>query len=394
MRFWVLALVSAVLSTVRPEGDTDSEVEWDLDDMPFMLSSPDAGLTQKVSRLRPGHTASNDWKDVLDELHKKFSHVQEEDRAEIASSNLRLKRDGSEPSAGSHLAEAEADLDGWTVAHASRSDEANTTRHAAGDKKSKPLVWLHIHKAGGTIMCKLAQQVEKVVTPNANCNWKSHDDFPNSGAGASHSTCEERLRYFNEHGFTYGQLERELGEESELCEDFQWGTMLREPMALVQSMVNFHLWMRDAFEPTRPDIPDNLVTFLEDKISQGVGPGPETGLPAMFDNFQTRYLASAFHVPVGKISEEHVEIARRRLADHNVAVGILEDMPTKGAELFEKIGWPVSLARSLQSRTENSITQLRSKKKSKLRQFTAEESEYLENLNQHDIALYDALRNA
>jgi hypothetical protein len=170
--------------------------------------------------------------------------------------------------------------------------------------------------------------------------------------------------------------------------------MLREPMALMQSMVNFHLWMKESFEPQKAPMPDNIVSFLEDKKARGVGPGPETGVGAMFDNFQTRFLASAFHVPVGKITEEHVDIARRRLSDNNVAVGILEDMPTRGAELFEQIGWPASLARSLQSRSENSISQLRSHHKSTLRQFTATESEYLADLNKHDIALYNGLRNA
>ena len=42
--------------------------------------------------------------------------------------------------------------------------------------------------------------------------------------------------------------------------------MLREPMSLMHSLMNYEIWYHEKFEHKRPDIPPNIADWLNGKI--------------------------------------------------------------------------------------------------------------------------------
>jgi hypothetical protein len=233
-------------------------------------------------------------------------------------------------------------------------------------------------------MCQMAKRNERVVHPEDNCNWKGHDGYGQSGEPYMRVPCAERARTFQSSGFTYGQVEREM-DDNELCDEFRYGVMLREPMSLMHSLMNYEIWYHEKFEHKRPDIPPNIADWLNGKIHNQAVPESQTPGWVHLDNFQTRVLANAFDVPAGQIDSEHVERARAFLQNHGFMVHVLEDLPTRGEELFNELGWkfqPGSFHRKVNSLAREE------------RPFLAEELEYLKDLNKYDYELYNGVRSS
>jgi len=214
--------------------------------------------------------------------------------------------------------------------------------------RSKPVLFYHISKAGGTMMCKLARQLgEAVVQPETNCNWEGVDfgrHHASKGQGAV--SCEAREKHFSRQGATWGSIEEPL-DTSDLCHsDFLYATVLREPSALGKSRVLF----------------DNVINFREhlecvEKRNQklceramarynATSSHHALGFPTWkaFDNIMVRMLAGpeAFHLPVGRITAAHLAIARKRLADFQLILKLdeLDHQPAAaGKQLSGLLGW-------------------------------------------------------
>merc|ERR1719188_1095275 len=93
-------------------------------------------------------------------------------------------------------------------------------------------------------MCWLAEDKagERVVRPQANCNWRPRDGFKDSGYWADPPSCNERHMYFQRGGFTYGQIERELHPDDVNCGGhFGYGVFMREPIDLMHSFLNYNM---------------------------------------------------------------------------------------------------------------------------------------------------------
>eukprot|EP00971_Amphidinium_carterae_P310043 6160974-Amphidinium_carterae.1 len=81
---------------------------------------------------------------------------------------------------------------------------------------------------------------EKIVRPQSNCNWKLHDGYHASGKRSIFAiSCKDRAEYYAKNGYTYSQIERELWPSDECWEQFTYGVMLREPLALMKSEMNY-----------------------------------------------------------------------------------------------------------------------------------------------------------
>lgn len=260
--------------------------------------------------------------------------------------------------------------------------------------ESKPLMWLHIHKAGGTLMCKFAKKYERLIAPaDANCNWLWHDEYDQSGAEGSRTPCAERARVWKEGGFTYGQVEREM-DTNELCDDFRYGVMLRDPLSLIHSMVNYGIWYERQVKggcPENPEycalrIPGDTATWLQDCIRRRSVAVNQFFTWVWFDNFQTRLLANAIDVPAGQIGEEHVARARAFLEKNHFTVFLLEDLAKKGDVLFAQLGWPFP-TEGLHERPQS----LHGKDQD-ARPFQPEEISFLRDLNKYDYELYESFR--
>jgi len=200
-------------------------------------------------------------------------------------------------------------------------------RHLPEMPAHRPIMWVHISKAGGTTFCTLAKRYERVVQPNINCNWVSHDQAKLVNT-RPHETCKERASYFQEHNFTWGQIERELNDGNMCFDDFDYGIMIRDPIDLAESLLNFFHF--DAH------VADKLIQCVESK-GQGnscddLGPvkGRNIRSPPWYfmDNYLVRILGGVdvYNLPVGKITAEHADAVSEMLKNKFRAVLLFEDL--------------------------------------------------------------------
>jgi len=169
-----------------------------------------------------------------------------------------------------------------------------------------------------------------------------------------------------------------------MCDGFAYGVMLRDPLQLMTSKMNFQDQM-SRWNPGKPQwkrVPD-AAKLLHPLIASKEVPHKQV-VWTHFDNYQTRVIANAFDVPAGGITEEHVAKAKSVLEKHNFVVGILEDLHgPDGEKLFSQLGWRVDSHSKRASRVTPTS-----------REFTASEKAFLLELNKHDIALYEDLRSS
>jgi hypothetical protein len=264
--------------------------------------------------------------------------------------------------------------------------------------RTKPLIYFHIHKAGGSLMCRFARQTEMVVHPDENCNWQGHDGYGDAGQLAKHVPCDQRRSFLQQNGYTYGQIEREVADD-EMCDDFDYAVMLREPNALMASLWNYELWYAwKGWGATKPEHNDPIGTLRATIEWSADGcPGSPGGCPKQpsqndqfwkfFDNFQTRFLANAFDVPAGQLTAAHAKKAAERLEKHRFHVELLEELPVRSTSLFQALGWPSSFSTHIHERVNDDHSDGFQR-----RTLSSRDLDYLETVNHFDRALYEAHR--
>jgi len=268
--------------------------------------------------------------------------------------------------------------------------------------RPKPIMWIHIHKAGGTFMCALAKLAgEVVISPSDNaCNWKGYDQYRNSGKKDKPS-CEERAQHFEEQNATWGQIEREFDHEDRCWESFDYGVTLREPLSLLQSEINYH----PGCSPCPPGVeglggcwlfggpcgggPSNPEKFLKQlnttltsphKKAENEGGNDQFPLWKFFDNYQVRLLAPALNVTAGGINETHLEAARKTLSNFSAVVR-LEDMPHTSSKLFKALQWNKNMTKHVGDHVNPASGDFN---------FTEEQTAWLKDVNKWDVMLYES----
>lgn len=407
----LLGIVVAAVALPRSvDGAVDAQVAWDLIDLPFSI---DESLLGELL----AHPAEDSTPIKLDLglLDSKFKR-----NLKIASVQNLTSLWGADSS----------DADGpkqikWQPRL--RGGGKLKPARPLGGIRRKPLVWVHLHKAGGHLMCNMAKLNENVVRPETNCNWEGHDGWKQSGQPSVRKSCSERAQMFHEFGYTYGQIEREISDE-EVCDQFRYGIMFREPLALMQSTLNYELWFQTRGEskgrrlpekggqgappvlapPTKPppkkersiysqpflEFPSDVSEWLKGKIEAEAVPGNERVPWVWLDNFQTRFLANAFDVPAGQITRDHLARARAFLQRNDFTVQVLEDLPEQGENLFKKLGWTwYKGAFKKKTHSFKKLLKNNPSYKAEHRDFTPEEQDYLRRLNQYDVELYNGARD-
>lgn len=271
----------------------------------------------------------------------------------------------------------------------------------------EPVLWLHVHKCAGTLMCELAHAAgEKVVQPSKNCNWDVGDAVYFMGRPSPKPTCAERQQYFAEKGYTWGAVEHELS-AGHPCPGFLYGTMLRDPMALVDSIASVHAGdlpgsdaAKDGGAPVRHTA-DVLGPVRDALKLLATANQTKAGLLARaenrpihehiwsldtwkyFDNFQTRLLADALDVPAGALTADHLRRAEEALDRFDVVL-VLEDLQEDAPQLVEGFGWPASLLPRFGSKVNDHPS---------ASLFTADEVALLRRSNTWDQSLVARLRD-
>jgi hypothetical protein len=124
-----------------------------------------------------------------------------------------------------------------------------------------PVLWVHVHKAAGSLLCNLARQYgERIISPSKTCNLEPGDGVQALGEAPDGMHCTQRFVLHQMQNATWAQLEREARAEDLACGQrsespaFLTGIALRSPVALMQSVArhqHFNLtalvgWLRRA----------------------------------------------------------------------------------------------------------------------------------------------------
>lgn len=265
---------------------------------------------------------------------------------------------------------------------------AETKWRGAGAPKldrRKQVTWLHMHKFGGTFMTKMAGLQGEVFPPGSvNANWMP--DFCSTPQG-QRILCAERTSLGSPSSeISWSAMEREL-DEGDFCEDAIMGTMLREPLGALQSVLS-----HDRFDKVA--ILETLRACSEKAPAKHfMYQPPSTVIPAMppclpawdtyqhFDNFATRTLAGAYSQAPCTITAFHLEAAKSQLQRMDVLV-IMEELTEHLAQLQDIFRWNITLVQPWKK--VNKKPEKRSDGA-----FSLEEMEFLKGLNAMDLELYE-----
>lgn len=220
-------------------------------------------------------------------------------------------------------------------------------------RRRKPVVWIHIHKAGGTTMCEWARQEgERVIQPHSNCNYYGSkvdgkrlvtgmiskmpqadmtEDKVGPATQSCEFTCESRAIEYAKQGAEWGQIEHEIDSSLLLCDgQLLYGIMLRHPLELLKSATIFEKFW-----------PGQVVKFLKH---------PNTDMDVnrnkffdmrLFDNFAVRMLngSPGMATPLGALSERHLLRAKQFIENCDI-VTVLEYIESRDFWQFQHIlGW-------------------------------------------------------
>lgn len=181
-------------------------------------------------------------------------------------------------------------------------------------------------------MCKLAQlNMEKLDGPAIrhtlrNCNINDTAVGPYNRKNRMH-TCQEYSSYFNKTGLTYVQIEHAFT-ESDICDGFHYGVMLRDPFDLAVSAINF---------AQRNNNFTKQIECLKDGVPCG-----DTVTWKRMDNFHIRSLLSfeEHDLEPGLVTDDHADKVIARLERHFAVVTLLEEMHTHTKDILETaLGW-------------------------------------------------------
>ena len=249
-------------------------------------------------------------------------------------------------------------------------------------RNGRPVMYNHLHKAGGTMVCELAKRNgEKLPPNNSNCNMVPDDNWeggvaadPSAWPPTTSVGCAQRQQLVHDHSLTWMSQERWV--DLEHCDDFYHAITLRDPLDRIVS--NFmHTRFRAKMHPDQIGAQTsrhNSMNVSADDVMACVFPGANCyhrrfyievrpgpcplSLPApltpsatqlqhrplsstacprtpqwstgAYDNFFVRTLAGpgAFFLPAGALTRKHLEVARAALQRFDVIMmldGIDED---------------------------------------------------------------------
>lgn len=252
--------------------------------------------------------------------------------------------------------------------------ESSDTALTGWRERERPLLFVHMNKAGGTTLCHLAKSNgERILA----ASWDHNCNFPNDGpvvnwglAQPLFTSCQQRLSFIKERGVTFNSIEHFLDNDTVCSEDMIYFTILRDPIKRLESLARYERI--------------NGSTLIE----WATGSGQIVGHYHQVDNYYIRMLCGqlTFEQPRGAIGLREYLRARRVLAQfHYVLVTehLEEDLPV----LSHEFGW-----RRSDNLAEAANT---SPLESHDRYFlTEDQTKELTRINEWDVLLYQAVAEA
>jgi hypothetical protein len=261
----------------------------------------------------------------------------------------------------------------------------------------KPVIWVHVHKSAGTIMCLLAQENgEAVVQPHANCNRVPFDDNHRLQRDAEQASighpdflsCAERGKHLGEQNYTWAQIERPI-ESHDFCRKlFFYGIALRDPLDIAESILNYddraEIGVRHLCNSNYKECLGCLESGDQtDQCKAHIADPSTENLWVYFDNFLVRNLGGKeiMNLPPGGVTSEHAELAIQTLNLFDL-VTLVEDIRSPETHhIFEaKFGW---------SAAKVSAQRIQDVYQKHTKTFSEEEKAVIHKRNEHDYRVYN-----
>merc|ERR1719198_1532161 len=193
------------------------------------------------------------------------------------------------------------------------------------------------------MMCQMAQlNYEMTVFPEVNCNCMGRDQVSLIGRNKTHVDCEERAAHYKKWHATWGAIERELNEDDICQSNFSYGVMLRDPMQLAVSQMNFAGFTPEEARQHLHCVGHNPASC--DAVARDSEKGFEKSkagpLWKFFDNYLVRVLGGfdTFSLPAGAVTKEHADMVIKRLSSFD-AVLFVEEINKQPSIFKTCLGW-------------------------------------------------------
>ena len=215
------------------------------------------------------------------------------------------------------------------------------------NRNGRPVLYTHLHKAGGTCMCELAKlNKERFAHAHVNCNMEPEDNW----APAAHDTavtCARRTQLTLYERLTWMAQERWV--DPEPCDQLYHAITLRDP---IDRMISNLLHTRYRVELARKKgFPSSSMNSSAGYVMGCVAPNASCWHPkyyvemstAAYDNFFVRTLAGAgaFFLAAGALTSQHLATAKVVLRRYDVIM-MLEKFDEDSVQMRGLLGWTVT----------------------------------------------------
>ena len=217
--------------------------------------------------------------------------------------------------------------------------------------KNHSTYYVHVHKSGGTAICRLAElngesfdefQSEEHFKHNCNCKGDGPDAEVHGWSLGYDRSCEERAKLKS----SFQMVERWV--DTHTCgasHGMATAIMIRDPLDRIVSAVSFeaeyhaHVKTRKLVETIMRSIqPGAMYALEEPEALEGthmIGYGT-----AAWDNFLTRTLGGpdVFRLPARSLNATHLERAKHKLSNYEIVM-MLDEFDADSAQLAHVLGW-------------------------------------------------------
>ena len=215
------------------------------------------------------------------------------------------------------------------------------------NRNGRPVLYTHLHKAGGTCMCQLAKlNKETFARGSVNCNIDPEDNW----APVAHDvavTCARRTQLTLYEGLTWMAQERWV--DPEPCDQLYHAITMRDPLDRMISNL-LHTRYRAEMGRKRGFSTASLNVSAE-SVMDCILPNASCWHPkyyvemstAAYDNFYVRTLngPEAFFLPAGALTSQHLTTAKVVLRRYDVIM-MLEQFEEDSVQMQGLLGWTVT----------------------------------------------------
>lgn len=218
-----------------------------------------------------------------------------------------------------------------------------------------PVLWVHIHKSGGTAGCHMARaEGERSTRRSENCNsHELRDDLRGRGHGVG---CRKRAAFARQSNATWMMIEHEVEDADLACSDeMLYGIMLRDPADFMASAVHHHDVTNLEYEFNLRRMLPFVLKTRSTAESEAIVEHDRTRLHGkkckkhhgcfvdwrFLDNYAVRMLngVEGLLLPPQGVTQQHLDKAKKLISTTFDVVVTLEHISRDFAQFQDVFGW-------------------------------------------------------